>query len=374
MESIDQVYRKLQEHLDQTPEGFPAVPSGVEIKLLKQLFTPQEARIGAHLPVLEPEPLDVIHKRLRESGLEISPEELQQALSRMIFKGIALAYHEGYTETHYLATGPGAGGFIDLQVTRLSKELMWDFEQYQTESRSLPRRPGARTMLPLRTIPVEKSVPAPLKHLTSTYEDARALVENAGGPIAVATCICRHIKDLQGDKCRHTDLRETCIQIGTDHARQYVEMGIARFVSREEALEILDKAQRDGLVIQPENSQKPEAICCCCGDCCALLSVVKNAPRPVAMYDSNFYVEVNPALCNGCRACVTTCYLEARVMIDNVATVDLDRCIGCGNCVTVCPTAATHLMVREPKAIPPADKLSMNREMLARRKGKESQF
>jgi electron transport complex protein RnfB len=370
MESADKVYRELQEHLDQTPEGFPAVPSGLDIKLLKLLFTESEARIAAHLSVIEPEPVEVIYRRLRECGLEISPEELQQTLSGMLNRGTILAYREGYTETRYLNAEPFAGGIFDFQVNRLTEELMQAFEQYHTESRSKAGGAGGKLFLPLRTIPVEKSIPVQLKHFTSTYEDVRALIQNAGGPVAVANCICRQINDLQGRRCQHTDLRETCLQIGTDHARQYVDMGIARFISKEEALEIVDKAQEAGLVLQPENCQQPEAICCCCGDCCDLLSMVKRAPRPAALYDSNYYVEVDPALCNGCQACVRNCHLGARVMVDNMATVDLDRCIGCGNCVTVCRPAATRLASREPKVVPPVDKISMKREMLSRKKGR----
>ena len=39
----DELYRKLQQHLDRMPVGFPATESGVEIRILRQLFTPEEA-------------------------------------------------------------------------------------------------------------------------------------------------------------------------------------------------------------------------------------------------------------------------------------------------------------------------------------------
>jgi hypothetical protein len=42
-------YRKLQEHLNKMPVGFPATASGVEINLLKMIFTPEEARIATYL-------------------------------------------------------------------------------------------------------------------------------------------------------------------------------------------------------------------------------------------------------------------------------------------------------------------------------------
>jgi len=47
-ENLD-VYRALQEHLDKAPVGFPATESGVEIRIPKQLFTPEEAKITTKL-------------------------------------------------------------------------------------------------------------------------------------------------------------------------------------------------------------------------------------------------------------------------------------------------------------------------------------
>ena len=43
------IYRELQQHLDTFPVGFPTTKSGVEIRILKQLFTPEEAKIALHL-------------------------------------------------------------------------------------------------------------------------------------------------------------------------------------------------------------------------------------------------------------------------------------------------------------------------------------
>lgn len=44
IEKEDNIYRKLQHQLDTLPIGFPATNSGVEIRLLKFLFTPEEAQ------------------------------------------------------------------------------------------------------------------------------------------------------------------------------------------------------------------------------------------------------------------------------------------------------------------------------------------
>ena len=38
----EEIYARLREFMDALPGGYPATPSGVEIKLLKKLFTPEQ--------------------------------------------------------------------------------------------------------------------------------------------------------------------------------------------------------------------------------------------------------------------------------------------------------------------------------------------
>ena len=46
MNTESQVYRDLQKHLDRLPISYPSTESGVEIRILKHLFTPEEAKIA----------------------------------------------------------------------------------------------------------------------------------------------------------------------------------------------------------------------------------------------------------------------------------------------------------------------------------------
>jgi Fe-S-cluster-containing hydrogenase component 2 len=233
------------------------------------------------------------------------------------------------------------------------------------------KKTRTKSLLPLRTIPVEKSIPLPEKRQVSHYDDVRRLIENVRGKIAIANCICRQSGDIQGTPCTKTNLRETCLIIGPDHAKRHVGMGIGRFITKEEAFDILDKAQEAGLVLQPENSERPEAICCCCGDCCVLLKRITRAPRPSEFYVSNYYAEVDPELCNGCEACIQICQLNARVIVNGFSIVNLDRCIGCGNCVAVCATHANRLRRKEVKTFLFKDKEDYNMTMLSNRVGKK---
>lgn len=365
MDNESRVYRDLQRYLDRLPGGFPEVESGLDISLLKRFFTPEEATLAVQLS-MKPEPLERIYSRVRKSGMSL--EELRQILDRMMRKGNILTHEEGYSETHYSNAEFAMGGIFNFQLGRLSKDLLTDYHQYQAERRS-KARPGAGGTLPLRTIPVEQSVPIPEKYQVSDYDSVRKLIENARGKIAVANCICRLTSGILNDGCKKTDLVEACLMIGPDHAKRHVDMGIGRYISKEEAFEILNKAQKAGLVLQPENSQRPEAICCCCGDCCVLLKMLNKHPRPVELYVTNYYVEVDRDLCNGCEVCIEKCQLNARTMVDGIAEVNLDRCIGCGNCVVLCPARANSLRKKEPEKVPLKDKTTVNMKALAGKVG-----
>jgi ferredoxin len=366
MSTESQVYRDLQRYLDRLPGGFPEVESGLDISLLKRFFTPEEARLAMQLS-MKPEPLERIYHRVSKSGVSI--EELRRLLDRMMRKGTILTVEEGYDETHYCNAEFAMGGIFNFQINRLSKELLTDYHQYQAERRS-KARPGPGGGLPLRTIPVEESIPLPEKYRVSDYDSVRKLVENARGQIAVANCICRQTAGILGGGCTRTDLVEACLIIGPDHAKRHVDMGIGRYITKEEAFGILEKAQQAGLVLQPENSQRPDAICCCCGDCCVLLTMLTKHPRPVELYITNYYVEVDRGLCNGCEVCVEKCQLNARAMVDGIAEVNLDRCIGCGNCVVLCTAGANKLRKKEPEKVPPKDKDTVNMKLLSRKVGR----
>ena len=272
MDPEDQVYRDLQKHLDESPIGFAATESGAEIRLLEHLLTPEEAGICLQLSNFHREPVETIHERVTRSGMRLSIEGLQEILDEMVRKGTILVYSEGHQERRYMNVGVSAGGMIDFQVNRLTQDLVDDLDRYHEESFANRTPRGGRPKVPqLRTIPVERSVPLPDKHIFGRYDDVRRLVEQSPGPFSVTNCLCRQMKDLRGQPCKHSDIRETCLQIGPDHARQYVEMGISRFITRDEVFGVLDRAMEAGFILQPENSQHPENICCCCGDCCGPL-------------------------------------------------------------------------------------------------------
>lgn len=345
MDKEEQVYRDLQKHLDTLPVGFPATGSGVEIRILKHCFTPQEAEIAARLSIT-PEPASRIYERIRDTG--ITMEELQSVLDSLERKVLITTSAEGgeklYRSSQFVV------GIYESLVDHLTPEFMRDMGQYSQEAFG---REMYRVKVPqVRTVPVEKSIPLPEKYLVGSYDSVRELVENNSGRLAVANCICRQASDLMGAPCTVSDIRETCLILDGE---QYINAGLGRPITKEEAFAVLEKAREAGFVLQPLNSQRPEAICCCCGDCCGILRAVKRFPRPADYYASNFYAEIDPSLCNGCQTCVERCQLDAPYMSGDVAVINLDRCIGCGNCVVTCEAGAVRLMKKSEETVPPED-------------------
>ena len=80
MEKNEQVYIKLQSHLDSQAVGFPATRSGSEIRILKHIFTPKEAEIATCL-TYKSEPLEIVFERA--GHLVESPERLAELLDRI---------------------------------------------------------------------------------------------------------------------------------------------------------------------------------------------------------------------------------------------------------------------------------------------------
>ena len=111
-------------------------------------------------------------------------------------------------------------------------------------------------------------------------------------------------------------------------------------------MEILQESEEAGLMHQPADTVPVEAICNC-GKFCGGILAHKFKPRPSEFWQSNYYAEVDPSLCNGCEICVSRCHMEAIAMgQDEIAEIDLVRCIGCGLCASTCPTEAIRLCLK----------------------------
>ncbi|MBY9020180.1 MAG: 4Fe-4S dicluster domain-containing protein [Candidatus Lokiarchaeota archaeon] len=352
------IYRELQKHLDTLPIGYPATESGVEIKLLKQLYTPEEAKIASKLS-FSFESLENIYER--NDNKEMSIHDLEQLLDNSVSKGATVVKKEGNKK--YYANNMFMIGIYDMQSHRNSENLLefWeDSSQYFKEGMDEEfLRSG---ICQFRVIPIEKSIT--LEQQITSNDDIRKIIENVKGPIVVNDCVCRHKKDVHGEPCKQTNLRETCFVLSDIFSQIYIDQGWGRQISKEEALEIISKTEEDGLVYEIGNSQTPGSLCCCCGCCCGYLSDMKELPKPTEFLTSNYYAELDSEICTGCGTCLDRCQMNALTLVDEISTVNRDNCIGCGACVPTCPTEAMNLRKKEKEIIPPKDWDALYAEIL----------
>ena len=358
----DILYRKLQQHLDRMPVGFPATESGVEIRILRQLFTPEEAELALQASAI-PEPAATIYRRVKPA---MTLAEVTDALDQMAEKGLILRIH-AKGEPLY-AKLIFAVGLYERQLKRLTPELERDCREYLLGAYAQALHSQKTTQL--RVVPVNKTIA--IERNVATYENIRDYVESSPGPFATMNCICRHGRELLGEKCRQTNLKENCLTLGVA-ARELVRIGQARSISREEMLGLLDAADKEGLVLQPENTKNPLFVCCCCACCCGVLTSAKQFPQPAEYFSANFQAEVDAELCDSCGVCRTRCQMDALLDGDGDADgkirVDHGRCIGCGLCVTTCPSGALRLAENPRRKVPPDDTKALYMQLLQERYG-----
>ncbi len=340
-ESEDEVYTKLQKYLDTLPVDYPETESGVEIRILKHLFTPQEAEIALNLKLIPQEP-KAMFRPFKKKGWTL--EQFSEALLTMAKKG-AINWIRRRDGTNYYSIAFLMVGFYDYQIDKLTKNFSEDIDQYMDEG-FIPAM-LENGILQMRTIPIEKSVR--LEYNISNFDEIKTIIDNVEKTLYLSPCICRQSKDVQGNGCDHP--KETCISIGVS-PRIFLEQG--REITKDEALKVLRMAQDRGMVICPTNTQKPFVICCCCGCSCVFLTNLKKYANPALYVNSNYFVEIDKDLCSGCANCITDCPMDAnKINEKGISEVDLGYCIGCGVCIPNCPSLARNLVKKSSESIPP---------------------
>jgi len=164
---------------------------------------------------------------------------------------------------------------------------------------------------PMRVIPIETAISGETRR--ASYEEVSKYL-NDNDLFSVSDCSCRTSREAMGEGCGHLK-EDMCIQMG--HAAEYyIRTGRGRKITREEAFEIIHRAEENGLMHQIPNldgSGKTHAICNCCGCSCFALRLAQMWTNP-DMVRSNY-----------------------------VSQVDKDKCVACGECVENCPTNALQL-------------------------------
>ena len=235
--------------------------------------------------------------------------EIQSSLDNLVEYGIfRRTYSEEYGEDTYFMQ-IFAPGILEMMVN--NQKLLHDhpevgraFEEYtrlrmETMGPLLPEGYGL-----MRVVPVEdaiKDIPG-----VSPYEKLSYYLDKYD-TFSVSPCSCRSSRTSIGDGCGHLD-EEMCIQMGKG-AEHYIRTGRARQITREEALEIIHRAEENGLMHDIPNIEElgdSAAICNCCSCACfglraGLMFGARDAIR------SNFVAEIDEAKCVACAQCVETC-------------------------------------------------------------------
>ena len=115
----------------------------------------------------------------------------------------------------------------------------------------------------MRVIPIEQSIMGDSRR--ASYEEVSKYL-NENDIFTVSNCSCRSTREIMGEGCGHLK-EDMCIQMG--HAAEYyIRTGRGRQITREEAFEIIKRAEDNGLMHQIPNTDGPgktHAICNCCG-------------------------------------------------------------------------------------------------------------
>ena len=337
----ESIYRALAQRLDAIPNGFASTQSGVELRLLEKMFTPEEAALAA------------VMRLTLESAAEIAaraaadPDASYATLKLMARKGLIRSSRgEGelsFGLMHFVV------GLYEEQLPRLNPEMAMLFEQYVQETGAAFLRDSPSVH---RVIPIGEAIPFELEIFP--YERASEMIENAKA-WGVRDCICRVQQKLISKGCDHP--LENCLMFAPvegafDHAR------VGHAITKEEALRKLRAAEESGLVHTTGNQRdRSSYICNCCPCCCGILRGVTEFDIPTAVARSSFYSVVDAAICSGCEDCVTRCPFDALSVPDGVCVVDYARCVGCGQCAIVCSTGALSLRRRPENEVtlPPAN-------------------
>ena len=330
------IYYKLRDFLDKLPAGFPATESGVEIKILKKLFTPEQATIALQLRS-KAEPVSAIAPRFKMDHVQAA-----EKLEAMAKEG--LIYRTRVNGQPFYMALQFVVGIYEFHLNTLDRELAELMEEYFPYIAKFWESTKTKQ---LRVIPIGASLSS--TPLVSTYDQVRALVKGKK-LIAVAPCICQKEQLLIGNSCDRP--AERCL-VFDEAAEYYLENTLGRKIGEEELLSILKMGEEKALVLSPTNAKDILNICMCCGCCCGMLRLLKKFPKPAEHIQASFHAQITPDLCNVCGACAERCQMEAIIAGTEYYEINRDRCIGCGLCVTACPVEAITLKTKsKPPQIP----------------------
>jgi NADPH-dependent glutamate synthase beta subunit-like oxidoreductase/NAD-dependent dihydropyrimidine dehydrogenase PreA subunit len=310
---VNQKVLDLANHISMKKSGSKSEikPDQPEYKILEPVVTTEMAEVGLHLEF-----------RKKKSAEEVaalcgkSVEETAKLLWDLAVAGVCfIGEVDGVDKYWYDLWVPGQMEMIVNHPNRESvenyKQIAEAFEAYGRKKAPLTAGVFSVGTGTMRVIPIETAIEGETRR--ASYEEiSKYLNENT--IFSVSDCSCRTSREAMGEGCGHLK-EDMCIQLG--HAAEYyIRTGRGRAITREEAFDIIKRAEENGLMHQIPNADGPghtHAICNCCGCSCY-------ATRLAGMFRNNDFVRSN-----------------------YVSKVDKDKCVACGECVQVCPVNALKL-------------------------------
>ena len=348
-------YQDLVERLNRFPQGAP--PSDLLYRILQMLFSEEEARRVAVLPI-KPFRADEAAKRWK-----VTLAEARSLLDKLADRGLLIDVEEDGASVYSLP--PPMAGFFEFSMMRVrndidQKALAELFYQYLNVEDDFVKAlfTTGETQLGRAFVHEPSLNPEVSLHILD-YERASEVIKTASHR-AIGVCYCRHKMEHLGKACSAP--MNICMTFN-DAAESLIKHGIARSVDVEEDLELLHQAYDHNLVQFGENGREQVSfICNCCGCCCEAMLAVKRFGALHPVHTTNYIPMIDEITCNGCGKCVDICPVEAMGLVSagdpnhrkkKKARIDEDLCLGCGVCVRSCREKSLRLKERAQRVITP---------------------
>ena len=352
-------YGRLVDRLNRHPQG--VAESDTLYKILKVLFSEQEAALVAALPV-RPFTID------KAATLwKIPTDHARSLLETLADRSILVDLPAPNGACHYFLPPPVVG-FFEFSLMRVrndidQKVLSELFHQYMNVEEDFVKALFCEGTTRFgRAFVREEALSAENALHVLDYERASHVIDTAR-TIGVSLCYCRHMAEHLGRDC--TAPKSICLSFN-GAADLLVRHQNARSIDRTECHALLAEAKEHNLVQFGENARHDIGyICNCCGCCCEAMTAARKFGLMHPVHTTNFLPKIDPATCSGCGKCVSVCPVEAMTLEKNespngskrLATLNGDQCLGCGVCVRVCSRQALSLESRPERVITPVNML-----------------